>query len=89
MAESHLRQQLESVQLEICHLCTQVPSGRPTAPKDLSLVSYIPKWPGTEKSVHLEEFFETIETTGRVGNLTEADENLHIVEAFGQHHGGK
>jgi hypothetical protein len=86
MAESPLRQQLESLQLEIRHLRTQVSSGWPTAP---SLVSYIPKWPGTEKSVHLAEFFETIESTARVGNLTEADENLHIAGAFSQHHGDK
>jgi hypothetical protein len=33
--------------------------------------------------------FETIESAAGVGNLTEADENVHIAEAFSQHHGDK
>jgi hypothetical protein len=73
MAEAQLRHQLESLQLELSQLRTQVTTGRSTVPKDLSLVSLIPKWSGTEKSVPLADFFESIESTARVGNWTETD----------------
>jgi hypothetical protein len=43
---------------EISNLLAQVSPGRPTAPKDLSLISLIPNWSGTEKSVSVKEFFE-------------------------------
>ena len=56
MAES-LEKLVENLQAEISKLQAQVSSGRPTAPKDLSLISLIPKWSGTEKSVSVTEFF--------------------------------
>ena len=59
MAES-LRKLVESLQAEISNLRAQVSSGRPTAPKDLSLISLIPKWSGTEKSVSVKQFFELV-----------------------------
>jgi hypothetical protein len=59
MAEK-LQKLVESLQAEISNLRAQVTSGRPTAPKDLSLISLIPKWSGTEKSVNVKEFFEIV-----------------------------
>ena len=56
MAES-LQKLAENLQAEISNLPAQTSSGRPTAPKDLSLISLIPKWSGTEKSVSVKEFF--------------------------------
>jgi len=58
MAES-LESLVEHLQAEISNLRAQVSSGRPTAPKDLSLMSLIPKWSGTEKSVSVEEYFDS------------------------------
>lgn len=46
---------------------------RPTAAKDMSLVSLIPKWSGTEKATPLHEFFEAIEGIAKVGNWSETD----------------
>jgi len=41
--------------------------------KDLSLVSLIPKWSGTEKSVSVKEFFELVESSAKIGNWSESD----------------
>jgi len=55
MAKS-LQKLVENLQAEISNLRGQVTSARPIAPKDLSLISLIPKWPGAEKSVSVKEF---------------------------------
>ena len=47
---------------------------RRQAPKDLSLVTLVPKWSGTETASPLVEFFEAIEGTARIGNWSEADQ---------------
>ena len=41
--------------------------------KNLSLVALVQKLSGTDKSVPLHEFFDTIKSTGRIGNWTEED----------------
>jgi hypothetical protein len=56
MAEG-LQKLVENLQAETNNLRSQVSSGRPTTPKDLSLISLIPRWSGTEKSVSVKEFF--------------------------------
>jgi len=61
MAES-LEKLVENLQAEISNMPAQIRSRMPTAPKDLSLISLIPKWPGTEKSVTVKEFFESAES---------------------------
>jgi hypothetical protein len=73
MAEAQLRQQIESLQAELGNLRTQVVPGRQIVAKDLSLVSQIPKWTGTQRSISLEEFLEVIENTAVVGNWSDAD----------------
>jgi hypothetical protein len=55
MAES-LQKLVESLQAEKSNLQDQISSGRPTVPKDLSLISLIPKWSGTEKSLEWMSF---------------------------------
>jgi len=66
MAEG-LQKLVENLQAEINNLRSQVSSGRPTAPKNLSLISLIPRWSGTEKSVRVKEFFELVESSARIG----------------------
>ena len=39
----------------------------------MSLVALVRKWSGTDKAVPLREFFETIESTGKIGNWTHED----------------
>jgi len=72
MAES-LGKFLENLQAEISNLRAQISSGRPTAPKDLSLSSLIPKWLGRKKAVSVKEFFESLESSAIIGNWSQFD----------------
>jgi len=72
MAES-LERLVENLQAEIRNLRAQVSSGRPTAPKDLSLISLISKWSGTEESVSVEEFLDSVESSAKIGNWSDFD----------------
>ena len=56
MAEG-LQKLVESLQAEINNLRAQDSPSRPTATKGLALISLIPKWSGTEKSVSVKESF--------------------------------
>ena len=47
---------------------------RRSAAKDLSLINVVPKWGGAENASPIEEFFDIIEGTARIGNWTEADQ---------------
>jgi hypothetical protein len=69
----NLQKLVESLQAEVRNLRAQVSSSRPTTAKDLSLVSLIPKWSGTEKSVSVEEFFESVESSAKIGCWSDAD----------------
>ena len=42
--------------------------------KDLSLVSLVPKWSGSETALPIQEFFEILEDSGEIGKWTEADQ---------------
>jgi len=72
MAEG-LEKLVENLQEEINNLRAQVNSGRPIMPKDLSLISLIPKWSGTENSVSVKEFFESVESVATTGNWSDFD----------------
>jgi hypothetical protein len=47
--------------------------GPPTGHKDLSLISLISKWSGSESENSLEEFISTLETSARIGCWEEKD----------------
>ena len=69
MAES-LEKLVENLQAEISNLRAQVSSGRPTAPKDLSLIS-----PYTQvirdRKVSVKEFFDSVESSAKIGNWSD------------------
>ena len=44
--------------------------------KDLSLVSLVPKWSGSDIALPIQEFFEIIEDSAKIGNWSEADQIL-------------
>ena len=55
--------------------------GTPTVHKDLSLISLVPKWPGLESAVPLEEFFASIEGSAQIGRWEQADKLLiHVLK---------
>jgi hypothetical protein len=68
-----LQKLAESLQAEVHNLRAQISSGRPTPPKDLSLVSLIPKWSGTEEAVSVTKFFELVESSAKIGNWNDVD----------------
>ena len=45
----------------------------PTVHKDLSLISLIPKWSGSETGIPLEEFLSSIERSSRMGLWRDTD----------------
>jgi len=45
-----------------------------TKVNDLSLVSSVPKWSGSDTALPIQEFFEIIEGSARIGNWSEADQ---------------
>ena len=61
MAEARLFPELQETKAELQRLKERVFSGTPTVHKDLSLVSLVPKWSGSESGIPLEEFLSSIE----------------------------
>jgi hypothetical protein len=47
--------------------------GAPIVHKDLSLVSLIPKWPGSESATTLEDFIASVEAAARIGRWQDRD----------------
>jgi hypothetical protein len=46
---------------------------RPSVTKDMSLVSLVPQWTGTDKGAPLNQFFEVIELAALIGCWLEAE----------------
>jgi len=73
MQDASLQAQLLESKAEITRLRERLSIGTPTVHKDLSLISLVPKWSGSETSVPLEEFFENIESAAKIGRWHSAD----------------
>ena len=71
MAET-VAQQLARLQAEVQNLRAQQQM-RPSVTKDMSLLSLIPQWTGTDKRAPLTQFFEVTEIAARIGCWSEAD----------------
>jgi len=52
-----LQAELAQTRLELQQLKERMETGAVTVHKDLSLVSLIPKWSGSDSTISLEEFF--------------------------------
>jgi hypothetical protein len=72
-SEARLKLELSEAQNEIQRVRDQLATAPPTVQKDISLISLIPQWSGTESSVSLEEFFSSIKGSARIGHWLEAD----------------
>jgi len=73
MQEASLQKQLLDSKEEITRLKERLSMGTPTVHKDLSLISLVPKWSGSESAVSLEEFIENIESAAKIGKWHSAD----------------
>ena len=67
MSEAKLLADLQESRAEVHRLRDGLSIGNPTVHKDLSLISLIPKWSGSESAVPLEEFISTIEGSAKIG----------------------
>jgi hypothetical protein len=76
MAEELLKQQLALFQTEMAKLKLQLQNSTPpgpTASKDMSMVSLIPKWSSPVKSTPVREFLDTVHGAARMGNWSDSD----------------
>jgi hypothetical protein len=73
MTYAQMQQGSEKSKLEIQRLREWMSLGPPTVQKDLSLISLIPKWSGSESANYLEEFISTLETLARIGRKEQKD----------------
>jgi len=73
MADACLQAELAEANLEVQQLKDRMSVGTPTVHKDLSLFTLVPKCPGTDAAVTLEEFISSIESSARKGRWEEAD----------------
>jgi len=73
MAEARLQAEMAEAKLEFQRLKDRIPVGNPTVHKDLSLITLVPMWTGTDAAVTLEEFISSIESSVHIGRWKEAD----------------
>ena len=75
MSHEQLKAEMLETRKEIERLKKWAPtSTTPTVHRDLSLISVISKWPGSDDTLTLEEFLESIKSSGRIGRWTENDQ---------------
>jgi hypothetical protein len=70
--EVRLQAELAETKMELQRLRESISPGTPTLNKDLSLVTLIPKWSGSDSSVTLEEFLNSVESAARIGRWADA-----------------
>ena len=87
MARAQL-QELEKSKLEIQRLRQRMSQGAPTVHQELSLISLIPKWPGSEPTNSLEKFILTLEASARIGRREPKDtlQNIESTAKIGRWH---
>jgi len=73
MAEARLLAELAEAKAEVQRLKDRIPVGTPTVHKELSLITLVPKWTGTDAAVTLEEFISSIEISAHIGRWEESD----------------
>ena len=75
MSHEQLKAELLEARKEIERLRERAStSTTPIVHRDLSLIAVIPKWSGSDDTVTLEEFIESIESSDRIGRCAENDQ---------------
>ena len=73
MAEARLLAELAKANAEVQRLKDRIPVGTAIVHKDLSLITLVPKWTGTDTAVTLEELISSIESSAHIGRWEESD----------------
>ena len=74
MAEERLKAELADAKAEVQRLNDSLSVGTPTLHKELSLITLVPKWTGSDSVVTLEEFISNIESSARLGRWEKQDQ---------------
>jgi len=73
MAEVRLQMELVKTKAEIQRLREHVSIGAPAVPEDLSLISLVRKWSGSESGIPLEKFISSTRGAASVGLWEDSD----------------
>lgn len=73
MAEARLQAELTETKAELQRFKERFSVGTTTVHKDLSLLTVVPKWSGTETAIPLEDFISSIEGVARIGKWEDSD----------------
>jgi len=73
MAYAQLQKEVEESTSEIKRLRERMPLGAPTVHKDLSLISLILRWSGSDSTNSLQELILTLEASVRIGRWEPKD----------------
>jgi hypothetical protein len=73
MAEERLRAELAESKAELQRVRNSMSVGNPILHKDMSLITLVPMWDGSESAGNLEEFLTSIDTAARIGNWQDND----------------
>jgi hypothetical protein len=76
MAEARLQDEILGAKSEIQRLGESISSmsvGSPIVHKDLSLVTLLPKWSGSDASVTSEEFLSSVESAAKIRHWSDPD----------------
>jgi hypothetical protein len=71
--DARLQAEHAETKMELQRLREIISPDKPTLHKDLSLVTLIPKWSGSDSSVTLEAFLNSVESAERNGRWADAD----------------
>jgi len=77
MSKARLQAELAERKAEVQWLRDRMPLGTLTVHKDLSLITIVPRWTGSETEINLQEFFSGIERPVRIGRW-EGNDNDQI-----------
>jgi hypothetical protein len=73
MATEHLRAELAETKAELQRVKDTMSLGNPVLHKDMSLITLVPKWDGSESAGNLEEFLTRVDTAALLGNWQDND----------------
>lgn len=73
MTDARLQAEILETRAELQRLKDSMSVGTPTVHKDMSLVTLIPKWTGSDSAVTLEEFLVSVESAARIGQWQDND----------------
>jgi hypothetical protein len=73
MSTEQLHAELAEAKAELQRVIDRMSVGNPFLHKDMSLITLVPKWDGSESAGNLEEFLTSVDTAARIGYWQDND----------------